>query len=219
MTDSAAASNDLDADVDRDEPQAAESRESRHFPLAILLIVGGALGLLASFSLTLDDFTLLSHPSAQLGCSINTVVQCGKNIQSWQGRVFGFPNPLLGLMMFPAPVIVGVAMLGKVRFPHWFWAIFNLGMWFAIGFVGWLSSESIFVIGTLCPWCSLVYAVVIPMWLAVTLHNLSTGLAGRPLQRVGRALNGWIPLLTLAGYLIIAVEAQLKLDLLGSFFN
>jgi len=191
----------------------------RHTGLALLLIIGGALGLLASFSLTMDDFTLLAHPSAHLGCTVNATLQCGKNILSWQGRLFGFPNPLIGLVMFPAPIVVGVALLARVRFPTWYWVLFNAGMWFAICFVAWLSFESIYEIGTLCPWCSLVYAVVIPMWLAVTLHNMAEGRAGRALQRVGTALRFWTPLLTLVGYVIIAGAAQLQLGLLQGLIS
>ncbi|WP_344752316.1 vitamin K epoxide reductase family protein [Gryllotalpicola koreensis] len=191
----------------------------RHLALAILLIVGGALGLLASFSLMKDDLALLADPGTKLGCTVSAAIQCGKNIGSWQGSVFGFPNPMLGLMMFTAPVIVGVAMLGRVRFPNWFWLVFNAGHWFAIIFIGWLSTESIFFIGTLCPWCSLVYAVVIPMWLAVTLHNMAAGRYGTRLIGAGSALITWVPLLSLALYVVIALEAQLRLDLISQLFG
>ncbi len=196
----------------------ARTEQRPHLALAILLIVGGVLGLLAAFSLTKDDFTLLQNPDAQLGCSISAAVQCGKNIMSPQGSVFGFLNPLLGLMMFPAPIIVGVALLGRVRFPNWFWLVFNLGHWFAIIFIGWLSQQSIFAIGTICPWCFLVYLVVIPMFLAVTLHNMARGRYGRWFVGVGSALVGWVPLLSLALYIVIALEAQLHLDILSQLF-
>ena len=198
---------------------AEASARPRHLALAILLIVGGALGLLASFSLTQDDFTLLAHPDANLGCTISETLQCGKNILSPQGRVFGFPNPLIGLMAFPATIIMGVALLGRVRFPNWFWLVFNAGHWFAIIFIGWLSTESIYFIGTVCPWCALVYAVVIPMWLAVTLHNMAAGRYGTALVGVGSALVTWVPLLSLALYVVIALEAQLRLDIISQLFH
>jgi uncharacterized membrane protein len=204
---------------DAEDDELVPAPPSRHLALAILLIVGGALGLLASFALTQDDFTLLSNPNANLGCTVSAALQCGKNILSPQGRVFGFPNPLLGLMMFPAPIIVGVALLGRVRFPGWFWIVFNLGHWFAIGFIAWLSQESIWVLHTLCPWCSLVYAVVIPMWLAVTLHNMALGRYGNALRTAGETLAGWVPLLSLLLYVVIALEAQLHLDILGQIFR
>ena len=203
--------------TDQATPDAPGGR-SVPYALPILLIVGGLFGLLASFNLTLDDIALLKNPNAALSCSVNSIVQCGKNIDSWQGSVFGFPNPLLGLMMFPAPVAVGVAMLARARFAAWFRWAFLAGLTFAIGFVFWLAFQSIFDIGTLCPWCSLVYVAVIPMWVYTTLDTFRDGLAGRALQRVGAALMPWAVLITVAGYLLIFGAAQLRLNVLGTLF-
>jgi len=195
-------------------------QEENHRPLAWLLIIGGTLGLVAAFALTLDEFTVPAQPHAALLCNVNSAVQCGTNLESWQGRVFGFPNPLIGLVMFPAPVIVGVALLGRVRFPAWFWALFNLGMLFAIAFVAWLVTESLWVLHTLCPWCSLVYAVVIPMSLAVTFYNLGQGhlRAGKGLARLGSTLLPWVPLISLGADVVILIVAQFKLDLLSYLY-
>ncbi|KHK98271.1 membrane protein [Microbacterium mangrovi] len=199
-------------------PPAASAPPGTHTVLAIVLIVGGALGLLAAFQLTMDDINLLKHPEIALTCNVNSIVQCGKNINSWQGSVFGFPNPILGLMTYPAPIVVGAALLARARFAAWFWWTFNAGMLFAIAFVFWLAFESIFDIGTLCPWCSLVYFVTIPMFLGVTVRNLRAGIGGRALKRVGDVLAPWIVLLAVLGYLIIFGAAQLHLNVLGTFF-
>jgi uncharacterized membrane protein len=199
-------------------PDAAPTRPDWHPVLAVLLIVGGALGLLAAFNLTMDDINLLKHPDAALMCNVNQIVQCGKNIDSWQGSVFGFPNPILGLMTYPAPIVVGAALLARARFAAWFWWVFNAGLLFAIAFVYWLAFQSIFSIGTLCPWCSLVYVVTIPMFLYVTLRNLRAGLAGRAMKRVGDAIAPWAVLVVLVGYVIIFGAAQLHLNILGTLF-
>ncbi|HAN25039.1 MAG: hypothetical protein CMH36_06660 [Microbacterium sp.] len=198
-------------------PTAAAAPASR-IPLAlpILLIVGGLAGLIAAFNLTLDDLALLKNPDAALSCSVNAFIQCGKNIQSPQGNVFGFPNPILGLMMFPAPIAVGVGLLARARFAAWFWWLFLAGMTFAMGFVLWLASESIFSLHTLCPWCALVYLAVTPMWFATVLHVFREGYAGTALAKVGRVLTPWIPLLTILVYLAIFGTAQLQLGLLQS---
>ncbi|MDL9979601.1 vitamin K epoxide reductase family protein [Microbacterium candidum] len=200
------------------EPDAAPETRT-HYALAILLIIGGALGLLAAFNLTMDEIALLKTPDAALTCNINGLLNCGKNIDSPQGSTFGFPNPILGLMMFPAPVVVGFALLARAKFAAWFWWIFNAGMLFAIVFIYWLAFQSIFVIGTLCPWCALVYLVVIPMFLGVTVRNFRAGLAGRALQRFGDAIGAWIPLIAIVGYVIIFGAAQLHLNILGSLLR
>jgi len=200
-------------------PSPAPVRTETHTALAILLIVGGLLGLLAAWSLTMDEIALLKAPGTALTCNVNSILNCGKNIESPQGSTFGFPNPVLGLMTYPAPVVVGFALLARARFASWFWWIFNGGLLFAIVFIFWLAFQSIFVIGTLCLWCSLVYLVTIPMFLAVTVRNLRAGLAGRGLQRVGDALAWWVPLLSLLGYVIIFGSAQLHLNILGTLFR
>lgn len=194
------------------------SRPSR--PLAILLIVGGIIGLIAAFALTTDKFIALQNTidgvSSKASCDYSVLVQCSKNLNAPEGSAFGFPNPLIGLMMFPAPIVVGVATLAGVRFPRWFWAAFNVGLAFAIGFVIWLVSISLFVLGTLCPWCMAVWSVVIPMSVATTLYNLreqNLPLGATAARLAGRAF-GWMPIITLVLYVIFAVVAQVRLDVL-----
>jgi uncharacterized membrane protein len=196
---------------------ALEQETRRPVALAILLIVGGALGLLAAFQLTLDKFQVLENPNAHLSCNFSLIVQCGRNLSSPEGSVFGFPNPLIGLMAFPAPIIVGVAVLAGARFPRWFWSVFNLGLLGALAFVIWLMGVSIFHLGTLCPWCMLVWSVVIPMFVATTLYDLGEGnLPVAPgIRRAGAALYGWTPLICLLAYLAVAVVAQLRLNVLA----
>ena len=185
-------------------------------PLAILLIVGGIVGLTAAFALTLDKFDSLLHPGVRASCDFSVLVQCSANLGAAQGSAFGFPNPLLGLMMFPAPIIVGVASLAGVRFPRWFWAAFNLGMAFAIGFVIWLMTVSVFVLHTLCPWCMAVWTVVIPMSVATTLYNIRERNLplGAAAARIAGGAYGWMPIITLVLYVVFAVVAQVRLDVL-----
>ena len=209
----AASSEPSDPDL---EPLEDEDAHRRPLGLAILLIVGGALGLLGAFELTLDKFAVLTDPHASLNCNLSVLVQCGKNLGSKQGAAFGFPNPVLGLMGFPAPIAVGLGVLSGARFGRWFWALFNLGMAGALAFVAWLITVSVFQLHTLCPWCMLVWVAVIPMVVAVTLHDLRVGNLplGRIGRRVGAAVYGWTPLISLIAYLAIAVVAQVRLDVL-----
>jgi uncharacterized membrane protein len=146
------------------------------------------------------------------------LVQCTVNLNSAQGAVFGFPNPILGITGWVAPVVVGVGILAGARFARWFWWLFTAGMAFAFGFVVWLISQSIFVLGTLCPWCMVTWAVTIPTFYIVVLHVLRTGIvpAPRGLRRAAGSLMGWMPLLVVVSFAIVLVLAQLRLDVLGS---
>jgi uncharacterized membrane protein len=186
--------------------------------LAVFLIVTGALGWLASFSLTLDKFAVLADPEADLSCNINPLVQCGVNLASWQGSVFGFPNPLIGLGGFVAPIAVGVALLAGARFANWFWITFNVGIAGALALVIWLIAQSIFVLGKLCPWCMLVWLVTIPLFWVVSLRNAREGVFGSRLRGAGEALMVWAIPVTVVCYVVIALMAQARLDVFGILF-
>ena len=197
----------------------SDSTETRRpWVLAIFLIIAGALGWWASFALTVDKILVLQNPDADLDCNFSVLVQCGKNLESWQGSVFGFPNPLIGLGGFVAPIAVGVALLARARFDRWFWIAFNLGLAGALTFVIWLISQSIYVLGTLCPWCMLVWSVTIPLFWTVTFRNAAEGVFGDGVRRAGRALLTWVVPVTVVCYLVIALLAQLRLDVIRYAF-
>lgn len=187
-------------------------------PLALFLITAGVVGWVASFALTLEKFVALDDPDAKLGCDFSLLVQCGLNLQSWQGSVFGFPNPLLGIAGFVAPIAVGLGLLAGARFARWFWLLFNVGIGGALAFVIWLIAQSIFVIGTLCPWCMVVWAVTTPLFIAVTIENLASGRLGGSarIRSIFRRAAGWVPFITVVCYLVTAVVAQLRLNILES---
>lgn len=199
-------------------PNAIQTERYRIFPF--FLILAGAIGFWASWELTVAKIQTLQNPGSSLGCDFSILVQCGANLSSWQGSVFGFPNPLLGLGGFVAPIAVGVAMLAGAKFARWFWIAFNVGIAGALAFVCWLIYQSIFNLGTLCPWCMVVWSVTIPLFWSVTLRNLATGTI--PLSRGGKkffaSAYGWVPLVTIVSYLIVAVIAQLRLDVLSYLF-
>ena len=190
----------------------------RPVALAVFFIVAGVVGWYAAFALTLEKFTTLTDPSEALGCDFSVLVQCRANLESWQGSLFGFPNPVIGLAAWIAPIVVGVALLSGARFARWFWVLFNLGVLAALAFVVWLISQSVFVLGTLCPWCMVTWSVTIPMFWAVTLYTLKTGVwpVGDRVRSAAASLYAWVPALTVGSYLVVAVIAQLRLDVLGS---
>jgi len=190
----------------------------RPVALGIFFIVAGVIGWYAAFALTIEKFVTLTNPTEALGCDFSVLVQCRANLESWQGSLFGFPNPVIGLAAWIAPIVVGVALLSGARFARWFWVLFNLGVVAALAFVLWLISQSVFVLGTLCPWCMVTWSVTIPLFWALTLYNLREGNIPVPerARRVAGSLYSWVAVITLASYLVVAVVAQLRLDVLGS---
>ena len=53
-------------------------------------------------------------------------------------------------------------------------------MTFGVVFVHWLIFQSLYVIGALCPYCMVVWAVTIPIFWYVTLHNLRSAAPACP---------------------------------------
>lgn len=183
---------------------------------AVFLIVFGAAGWFAAFQLTLDKFLVLENPDADLNCNISPIVSCGANLASAQGSAFfDVPNPLWGLAGFVAPIAVGVALLAGARFARWFWVVFNLGLAGALAFVIWLISVSILILGTLCPWCMLVWSVTIPMFFATTFRNLAEGVYGEGPRGFGRAVLPYAVPLAVVCFLAIGLLAQLRLDFIA----
>ncbi|MGW0736554.1 vitamin K epoxide reductase family protein [Streptomyces sp. NPDC002851] len=148
--------------------------------LALLLVITGAAGLLASWVITLDKFKLLEDPDFKPGCSLNPVVSCGNIMQSEQASAFGFPNPMLGLVTYGIVIGVGMSLLAGARFPRWYWLTMNAGMLFGVGFCTWLMYQSLYNIGALCLWCSLAWVATILMFWYVTSHNVRNGLLAAP---------------------------------------
>jgi uncharacterized membrane protein len=199
---------------------SAAPAPSRPTVLAVWLIVAGVIGWWAAFSLTTERFHLLLDPTATASCDFSVLVQCTANLESSQGSLFGFPNPILGIAGWVAPIVVGVAILAGAQFARWFWGLFWIGMLAAFVFVCWLIGQSIFALSTLCPWCMVTWVATIPSFYAVTLHVLRIGVVpvGPRVRHVADALMAWVPLMAILSFAVIAVLAQLRLDVLGSLF-
>ena len=204
----------------RSEPDAIirgmpeQHSHARPTGLAVWLVVAGVIGWWAAFSLTLEKLHALANPDAIASCDFSVLVQCSANLDSWQGSVFGFPNPILGLTGWMAPIVVGMAILARARFARWFWWCFWAGIAFAFGFVVWLIGQSIYDLHTLCPWCMVTWSVTIPTFYAVTLHLLRAGLfpASAGVRRVADRLMAWVPLAAILSYAIILLLAQLEMN-------
>lgn len=186
----------------------------RPVALAIFLVVAGVAGFGAAFALTLDKFALLEDPGAQLSCNFSVLIGCSTNLSSWQGELFGFPNPLIGIAGWSVVITVGAAILAGARLARWFWIGLNLGLAGALAFVIFLIAQSIYVLDVLCPWCMITWAATIPAFLTVTLYTLRSGILPAPasLRRVAAGAYRWVWAIVVVAYLVVAIAAQLQMD-------
>lgn len=140
-----------------------------------VLLIGGIIGLAAAFVLTIERFALEADAQYIPSCSLGPVLNCGSIMESPQASVFGFPNSLLGLIGFTAVAATGAAMLAGAHVARWYWVLLQVGVTAAVVFVHWLIVQSLYVIGSLCPYCMLVWAVTVPIFWYVTVCNVVHG--------------------------------------------
>lgn len=197
---------------------AQVARGDRTPVFSIVLIVAGLAGLAAAYNLSVDKVTAILSPATKLNCSFSILVECGANLKSWQGSLFGFPNPLIGLGGFAVVLVIGLATLAGVRYQRWWWIAFNVGVLGAFAFITFLIYSSVYVIGTLCVWCALVWIVTIPTFWLTTLGNLHNGniRVGPRATAFFRGAYAWVPLITLVCYAVIFLIYQTHLSLLTS---
>ncbi|MGW0551311.1 vitamin K epoxide reductase family protein [Streptomyces altiplanensis] len=163
-------------------------------PFALLLVITGLAGLLASWVITIDKFKLLEDPNFTPGCSLNPVVACGNIMKSEQAAAFGFPNPMLGLATYAVVVCVGMGLLAGARYRRWFWLGLNAGTLFGVGFCTWLQYQSLYNINSLCLWCCLAWVATIVMFCYVTTHNIKHRIIPAPGGlRSGLVEFHWVP--------------------------
>ena len=184
---------------------STDDETTTHRTPHVLMTIAGAIGLAAAVQLTIDKFTLLQDKidgvETNLACDVSAFVSCGGVMESPQGEAFGFPNPIIGIVGFSVVTALGVVLWTGAALPRWMWAGLQLGVIFGIGFVTWLQYQSIYELDLLCPYCMVVWVVMIPLFVYVTAHNLR-GVA--PDSGVTRLVSNWSLLIVALWYIGVA---------------
>ncbi|QWC85713.1 vitamin K epoxide reductase family protein [Nocardioidaceae bacterium] len=175
--------------------------------LAAGLVVAGLVGLVASAVLLIERIRLAEDSEYVPTCSINPIISCGSIMESAQAALLGFPNPLIGVAAFPVVVATGAALLAGGRLARWYWLGLQAGVTAALGLVAWLVFQSLYRIGALCPYCMVVWVVVIPTFWYVTLRNLASGAFGQKAAsaRGTTVVREWHAPVLLSAYLLVVV--------------
>lgn len=172
------------------------------------VLVAAILGLLAALTLSIEKYHLLQNPDAILTCSFNLVFNCSVVMQTWQASVFGFPNSLIGVALYPAAIVLALFALSKVELPYWIritaQVIAILGAFFAY----WLFFQSVYVIEVLCPWCLVVSFVTTLILASITHYNLreNTFNLAKPLNaKVQRFMQSDYDKLITAAWIVLLI--------------
>ncbi len=185
-----------------------------------LLITLSVVGLLASSILMNDTVKLAANPDVELPCNINPLLSCTSIATKWQSHVFGFPNPILGIISFSMLIALGLSLIYHVipeddhptslklrEARRYFWTLVNYGTLASLLFVGWFAYQSIYNIGSLCLYCMIVWSVTWPIFLYTTVWNIKEGHFS--FNKVHRGLDNFLTKnhlkLLVAWYLLLAL--------------
>lgn len=179
---------------------------TRDRPFGWLLVITGVVGWLASGILVLEKLEVLKDPNHTTVCDVNPWISCGQVMQTPQSSVFGFPNMFIGIVAFAVIITVGMALLSGARFERWYWLGLQAGVTLGFAFVVWLWFQALYEIRILCPFCMVVWAAMIPLFVWVTVRNVVRGSIPAP-AGVARVLGdaGWI----ITALLYVAVIATI----------
>jgi len=130
-----------------------------------MLVVGSLIGLIASFWQVVERINMLKNPGAELSCNLNPVIDCGSVLGNRWAALFGFPNALIGIVMFTLLLAFGLAVMAKVDAKKWYWKVLAVVATILILFSVWFFGMSLFVIGKVCIFCLFIWAVSVPIFL------------------------------------------------------
>ncbi|WP_284976471.1 vitamin K epoxide reductase family protein [Arthrobacter sp. efr-133-TYG-104] len=172
-------------------------RMVRDKPFGWLLLITGIIGWLASGDLVLEKLDVLKDPNHITVCDVNPWVSCGEVMKTPQSSVFGFPNMFIGIVAFAIIITTAMGLLAGAKFGRWYWLGLQTGVTLGFIFVVWLWSQALYVINILCPLCMVVWSIMIPMFVWVTVRNISHGVIPAP--------AGLVKLLGDTGWIIVAL--------------
>lgn len=144
----------------------------QHRLVFTIVTIGAAVGLLASFMLSVEAITLAKDANTVLPCDLNSALSCGAVGRHPSASIFGFPNAFIGMISFSVMLAVGVAGLMGAKLPKLYMYLAWLGGIFGLIFAAWMFSVSYFVIGVLCPWCLTTDVATLMVVWGLTRYNI-----------------------------------------------
>lgn len=183
-------------------------------------VLAGLAGWVVSFLLYLEYVGQLTDSTPIVSCSLSVVVSCTPNLLSPAGNLLGFSNSILGITLFLGPLYAGVSTLAGGRMRPWYWRVYLAFIAAAYVFVHTLAYRSIFEYRVLCPWCMVIWLVVIPLFWYTFAWSAKSGVLGGSTRwgTFGATLQSWAWVVVIADYLLIAVLAEVRLQAIESIF-
>lgn len=169
---------------------SAAPRLTGRRPFGFFLVITGAIAWIASWVLVLERLALFRDPTHVASCDVNPWVSCTSVMKSEQAALFGFPNPLIGIVAFAVVITTGMVLLAGGTLGRWYWLGLQVGVTLGMAMIGWLWYQSLYEIGALCPYCMVVWTMMAMLFVWITVRNANHGVLKLP-ARATRVLSEW----------------------------
>ena len=143
--------------------------------LPYIFLIAATIGLISSFALTYDKIHYLKNPAYVPACDINPILSCGSVMKTQQADLLGLPNTVFGIAGFSILFFVGLMLVTGSKLSKRLWQLLNLGILTGFLFFIYLFFQGVYRINAICPYCFLVWLVMPPLLLYITLYNLQSG--------------------------------------------
>ncbi len=140
--------------------------------LPYFLIVAGIIGLIASFALTYDKIHTITDKGYVPSCNLNPILSCGSVMKTEQASLLGMPNAVFGIMAFSMLFTFGFLLAGGAKVRKWVWISVQIVATVGVIFMHYLFFQGVYRINAICPWCFVVWMIVIPTFWYITVYNL-----------------------------------------------
>lgn len=194
---------------------SAQTRESnmpalvRARPFGWFLVIAGGIAWIASFTLVLERLALYRDPNATVSCDVNAWISCGDVMKTPEAAILGFPNPFIGVVAFAIVVTVGMVLLAGAQLANWFWIGMQVGITAGMALVSWFWFTALFTLSILCPYCMVVWAMMIPIFVWTTVRNIHHGIITAPAP-VRKFLGDWAWIIVGLAYIAVLASIFFK---------
>lgn len=148
---------------------------TRQKGFGLFLLLTSIVGWIASGVLILERLELYKDANHVASCDMNPFVSCSSVMKTAQASLFGFPNPFLGIVAFAVVITTAVVLLTGATLPKWYWLSLQVGVTLGFALVSFFWFTSVIVLGLLCPYCMVVWAMMIPIFVYTTAYNILHG--------------------------------------------
>ena len=169
--------------------------------LFLWMAAASVAGIAASFWQLLEKLALLKNHDIVLSCNLNSVFSCSNILNAPQSSVFGFPNPIIGLIMFTFFLTIAIfGLTGAKIIKKFAYTIQGLAL-FMLGFTLWLFYMNTYSSKAICIFCLFNGTAVVIINAVMLRHNFGDKLKRRIAR--GADLFAWALLWLVVGFAMV----------------